>query len=79
MAEALEAPHTQGGGGTRSKKPSPLKDPLCAKFHPDPSISLDFYREQTLIALYILDFMSFVIQNLFKTNKCIYTEDTIFD
>ena len=52
------------GGGTGSnppppQEPSPLKDHLHAKFHPDPSSRLDFYREQTdrhtHIALYVLD------------------------
>ena len=73
MIEAPEAPRTPfmhpepGGVGYRVKKkpqePSPLKDHLCAKFHPDPSSHLDFYREQTDtktqkhtdIALYVLD------------------------
>ena len=46
----LYTPCTQGGGGTVSKKtqePSPLEDHLRAKFRPDPSSRLDFYREQT--------------------------------
>ena len=36
-----------------------LKDHLCAKFHPNPSRGLDFYREQTHrqthITLYVLE------------------------
>ena len=67
MAEAPEAPCTPftdpipGGGGMGSTPPPKnlpaLKDHLCAKFHPDPSSSLDFSREQTdtHIALYVLD------------------------
>ena len=63
--EAPEAPHTPfthpvpgvGGGGTGSKKT--LEDHLCAKFYPNPSSHLNFYREQTdthtHIALYVLD------------------------
>ena len=66
--EAPEAPRTPfthpvpGGGGIGSKppqEPSPLEDHLRAKFRPDPSSRLDFYREQTDrhtdIALYVLD------------------------
>ena len=73
--EAPEAPRSPlctpylGGGGTGSTPPrtfTPLKDHLHAKFHPDPSSSLDFYREQTdketnthtHIVLYIVDFVS---------------------
>ena len=40
------------GGGTGSKKTKnlpALKDHLHAKFHPDPSSGLDFYREYTHI------------------------------
>ena len=41
------------------QEPSPLKDHLHAKFHPDLSSGSDFCREQTHtqtnIALYILD------------------------
>ena len=51
-----------GGVGTGLKHPqesSPLKDYLCAKFHPNPSSHLDFYREQTYthtnIAPYVLE------------------------
>ena len=50
MVEAREAPRTLGGGVLGQKKtqePSPLEDHLCAKFHPDLSSRLDFYREQT--------------------------------
>ena len=44
-----------------TQEPSPpLEDHLCAKFRPDPSSRLDFYREQTDthtdIALYVLDY-----------------------
>ena len=63
----LYAPRTRGGGGTGSKPPKnlpPLEDHLRAKFRPDLSSRLDFYREHTDrhtdthtdIALYVLDF-----------------------
>ena len=70
--EAPEAPRTPfthpvpGGWGYRvetPQEPSPLEDHLRAKFRPDPSSRLDFYREHTDtqtdrhtdIALYVLD------------------------
>ena len=61
----LYAPCTWGGGGGTGSKPpqepSPLEDHLCAKFRPDPSSRLDFYREQTDthtdIALSVLDLL----------------------
>ena len=69
MVEAPEAPHTPfmhpvprgwGGGVTgHPPVPSPLKNHIPAKFHPDPSSDLDFCREvtytQTNIALYVLE------------------------
>ena len=67
MIEAPEAPHTRGGGWgggigltpPPTKNLPPLEDHLCVKFCPDPSSSLDFYREQTNththIALYVLE------------------------
>ena len=51
--EAPEAPRTPfthpvpGGVGVPPQEPSPLEDHLRAKFRPDPSSRLDFYREQT--------------------------------
>ena len=69
-AEAPQAPipplHTLYPGGYRVKTPPrtfPLKDHFRAKFHPDSSSRLDFYREQTdrqtnkqtNIAFYVLD------------------------
>ena len=54
--EAPEAPRTPfthpvpKGGGYGVKNPPrtfPLEDHLLAKFHPDPSSGLDFFREQT--------------------------------
>ena len=67
--EAPEAPRTPfthpvpGGVGVPGRNPPknlpPLEDHLRAKFRPDPSSRLDFYREQTDtqtdIALYVLD------------------------
>ena len=57
MVEAPEAPRTPfthpvpgGVGVPGQKKPKnlpPLKDHLRAKFCPDPSSRLDFYREHT--------------------------------
>ena len=52
ITQALWTPFThpvQGGGGTRPKnqEPSPLKDHLHTKFHPDPSSLLDFIREHS--------------------------------
>ena len=69
MVEAPEAPHTpfmhpvpRGWGGVvtgHPPVPSPLKNHIPAKFHPDPSSDLDFCREvtytQTNIALYVLE------------------------
>ena len=67
MVEAPEAPHTpfmhpvpRGVYQVETpQEPSPLKDHLHAKFCPDRSSRLDFYREhtdtQTDIALYVLD------------------------
>ena len=56
MVEAPDAPHTTfmhpvtRGVGVLCRIPSrtfPLEDHLHAKFHPDLSSCLDFYREQT--------------------------------
>ena len=56
MVEAPEAPRTPfmhpvpGGWGYQvetPEEPSPLEDHLPAKFRPDRSSRLDFYREQT--------------------------------
>ena len=71
MVEAPEAPWTSfthpipKGWGYQVETPSrtfpPLEDHLRAKFHPDPSRGLDFYREQTNIhthpniALYVVE------------------------
>ena len=47
------------------QEPSLLEDHLLAKFHPNPSSRLDFFREQTDtdtqtdIALYVLDIQVF--------------------
>ena len=49
------------------QEPSLLKDHLLAKFHPNPSCRLDFFREQTDtdtqtdIALYVLDISVLII------------------
>ena len=80
--EAPEAPRTPfphpipGGGGYRVESPPknlpPLEDHLRAKFRPDPSSRLDFYREhtdtQTDIALYVLDSIRKFWSKLFAKN-----------
>ena len=58
-----------GVPGKKNQEPSPLEDHLRAKFHPDPSSHLDFYREQTDrqtdththtdMALYVLEDIKF--------------------
>ena len=78
-AEAPEAPQTPfmhpvpRGWGYRVETPqesSPLEDHLCAKFHPDPSSSLDFYREQThRHCLYVLDLFTVNIIEKMKIKK----------
>ena len=61
-----------------TQEPSPpLEDHLCAKFRPDPSSRLDFYREHTDtqtdrhtdIALYVLDLWRIVVSYIpFNSN-----------